>query len=117
MSALKVHLQLQQRYRCKPQLLPRRCNSVPAHCGQAGCSVRLCSINPFVATRFSLQLFSKLVSLLREQGVDVLLEVNCPDRSARRLQGKSDRTYAQSAARMALCSKANIVLKSQTGAV
>lgn len=47
----------------------------------------------------------------------MLLEDNCPDRSARRLQGKFDHSVAQSAARMALCSKLNIVPKSQAGAV
>ena len=56
-----------------------------------------------------------LARVLREQGVDVL-EVNRPDRSARRLQGKSDPTDAENAARSVLAGTATAIPKSQSGA-
>lgn len=57
-----------------------------------------------------------LARVLREQGIEVW-EVNRPDRSARRLQGKSDPTDAESAARAVLSGKAHAVPKSQSGVV
>jgi transposase len=56
-----------------------------------------------------------LARLLREQGVTVW-EINRPDRSKRRLRGKSDPTDAESAARTVLSGNATAVPKSQTGA-
>jgi transposase len=56
-----------------------------------------------------------LAHVLREQGVEVL-EVNRPDRAKRRLQGKSDPTDAENAARSVLSGAATAVPKSQSGA-
>jgi len=56
-----------------------------------------------------------LARLLREQGV-VVWEINRPDRSNRRLRGKSDPTDAESAARTVLSGNASAVPKSQSGA-
>jgi transposase len=56
-----------------------------------------------------------LARVLREQGVEVL-EVNRPDRANRRLQGKSDPTDAENAARSVLSGAATAVPKSQSGA-
>jgi transposase len=56
-----------------------------------------------------------LARVLRGQGIDVL-EVNRPDRSARRLQGKSDPTDAENAARSVLAGTAMAIPKSQSGA-
>jgi transposase len=56
-----------------------------------------------------------LARVLREQGIEVL-EVNRPDRAKRRLQGKSDPTDAESAARSVLSGEATAVPKSQSGA-
>jgi transposase len=56
-----------------------------------------------------------LARVLREQGVEVL-EVNRPDRAKRRLQGKSDPTDAENAARSVLSGAATAVPKSQSGA-
>jgi transposase len=56
-----------------------------------------------------------LARLLGEQGV-VVWEVNRPDRSNRRLRGKSDPTDAESAARAVLSGNASAVPKSQSGA-
>ncbi|MDK6080601.1 IS110 family transposase [Massilia varians] len=55
-----------------------------------------------------------LARALREQGVEVL-EVNRPDRSKRRLKGKSDPTDAESAARSVLSEQATAIPKSQSG--
>lgn len=56
-----------------------------------------------------------LASVLREHGVEVF-EVNRPDRSKRRLQGKSDPTDAESAARAVLSGSATAIAKTQSGA-
>lgn len=56
-----------------------------------------------------------LVRVLREQGIEVL-EVNRPDRSKRRLKGKSDPTDAENAARSVLSGEATAIPKSQSGA-
>lgn len=55
-----------------------------------------------------------LARLLREQGIEVW-EINRPDRAKRRLQGKSDPTDAESAARTVLSGNATAVPKSQSG--
>lgn len=55
-----------------------------------------------------------LARALREQGIEVL-EVNRPDRSKRRLVGKSDPIDAESAARSVLSGQANSVPKSHDG--
>ena len=55
-----------------------------------------------------------LARVLREQGIEVL-EVNRPDRSKRRLKGKSDPTDAESAARSVLSGQATAIPKSQSG--
>ena len=52
--------------------------------------------------------------VLREQGIEVW-EINRPDRAKRRLQGKSDPTDAESAARTVLSGNATATPKSQTG--
>ncbi len=57
-----------------------------------------------------------LTRVLREQGIEVW-GVNRPDRSTRRLQGKSDPTDAESAARAVLSGQANAIPKSQSGVV
>ena len=57
-----------------------------------------------------------LTRVLRKQGIEVW-EVNRPDRSTRRLQGKSDPTDAESAARAVLSGQANAIPKSQSGVV
>lgn len=54
--------------------------------------------------------------MLRAHDIDVF-EVNRPDRSRRRLRGKSDPTDAESAARAVLAGEANAVPKTQSGAV
>jgi len=51
---------------------------------------------------------------LSEQGVKVF-EVNLPDRSKRRLKGKSDPTDAESAARAVLSGSATAIPKTQSG--
>jgi len=51
---------------------------------------------------------------LREQGIEVW-DINCPDRAKRRLQGKSDPTDAESAARIVLSGNATAIPKSQSG--
>lgn len=56
-----------------------------------------------------------LARALCEQGVEVL-EVNRPDRSKRRLRGKSDPTDAESAARSVLSGQATAIPKAHTGA-
>lgn len=56
-----------------------------------------------------------LARLFREQGIEVF-EVNRPDRARRRLQGKSDPTDAESAARSVLSGNATAIPKSQEGA-
>lgn len=56
-----------------------------------------------------------LARALCEQGVEVL-EVNRPDRSRRRLKGKSDPTDAESAARAVLSGQATAIPKSHAGA-
>lgn len=56
-----------------------------------------------------------LARSLRAQGV-VVWEINRPDRSNRRLRGKSDPTDAESAARAVLSGNASAVPKSQSGA-
>jgi len=56
-----------------------------------------------------------LARLLRDHDIDVL-EVNRPDRAKRRLQGKSDPTDAESAARAVLAGSATAILKAQSGA-
>lgn len=55
-----------------------------------------------------------LTRLLREHDIEVL-EVNRPDRAARRFQGKSDPTDAKSAARAVLSGKATAIPKTQSG--
>lgn len=56
-----------------------------------------------------------LCRLLSDHGVTVL-EVNRPDRATRRLQGKSDPTDAESAARSVLSGKSTAIPKQQSGA-
>ena len=56
-----------------------------------------------------------LVRVLREQGIEVL-EVNRPDRTARRFRGKSDPTDAENAARSVMSGAATAVPKTQAGA-
>ncbi len=56
-----------------------------------------------------------LARVLRDHGVEVL-EVNRPDRSMRRRQGKSDPTDAESAARSVLAGNATAIPKNQSGA-
>lgn len=56
-----------------------------------------------------------LARLLRDHGIEVL-EVNRPDRAKRRLQGKSDPTDAESAARAVLSGSATAIPKLQSGA-
>lgn len=58
---------------------------------------------------------SGLARLLKEQGVEVI-EVNRPDRSKRRSQGKSDSIDAESAARAVLAGNATPIPKSHEGA-
>lgn len=55
-----------------------------------------------------------LTRLLREHDIEVL-EVNRPDRAARRFQGKSAPTDAESAARAVLSGKATAIPKTQSG--
>lgn len=55
-----------------------------------------------------------LTRVLREQGIEVL-EVNRPNRSKRRLRGKSDPTDAENAARAVLAGEATAIPKSQSG--
>lgn len=55
-----------------------------------------------------------LARVLRDHGIAVL-EVNRPDRSKRRLQGKSDPTDAESAARSVLSGSATAIAKTQSG--
>ncbi len=55
-----------------------------------------------------------LTRLLREQDIEVW-EINRPDRAKRRLQGKSDPTDAESAARTVLSGNATAIPKSQSG--
>lgn len=55
-----------------------------------------------------------LARFLREQGAKVF-EVNRPDRSKRRLKGKSDPTDAESAARAVLSGSATAIPKTQSG--
>jgi transposase len=59
---------------------------------------------------------SGLAAHLREQGVD-MVEVDRPDRKARRWQGKSDPVDAEAAARAALAAKATGTPKDRDGAV
>jgi transposase len=56
-----------------------------------------------------------LVHVLRDHKIDVL-EINRPDRAARRSRGKSDPTDAENAARAVLAGKATAVPKAQSGA-
>lgn len=56
-----------------------------------------------------------LTRVLRDHAITVL-EVNRPDRAKRRLQGKSDPTDAESAARSVLSGAATAIPKSQSGA-
>ncbi|PRC93982.1 Transposase [Solimicrobium silvestre] len=56
-----------------------------------------------------------LARVLREQGVEVL-EINRPNHSQRRLNGKSDPTDAENAARSVLSGEATSIPKSQSGA-
>jgi transposase len=53
---------------------------------------------------------------MQERGVQVL-EINRPDRSRRRLRGKSDPTDAENAARAVLAGEANAIPKAQSGVV
>lgn len=53
---------------------------------------------------------------MHEHGVQVL-EINRPDRSRRRLRGKSDPTDAENAARAVLAGEANAIPKAQSGVV
>ena len=55
-----------------------------------------------------------LARLLHEQGIEVW-EINRPDRSKRRLQGKSDPTDAENAARTVLSGEAVATPKLQSG--
>lgn len=57
-----------------------------------------------------------LARVLRDAGIEVL-EVNRPDRSRRRLRGKSDPTDAENAARAVLSGDATAVPKQQSGVV
>lgn len=56
-----------------------------------------------------------LTSVLREHGIEVF-EVNRPDCSKRRLQGKSAPTDAESTARSVLSGSATAIAKTQSGA-
>jgi transposase len=56
-----------------------------------------------------------LTRLLQDHGIEVL-EVNRPDRSKRRLQGKSDPTDAENAARTVLAGSSNAIPKARSGA-
>lgn len=56
-----------------------------------------------------------LARVLRDHGIEVL-EVNRPDRAARRSRGKSDPTDAENAARAVLAGKATAIPKEQSGA-
>lgn len=56
-----------------------------------------------------------LARVLRDHEIDVL-EVNRPDRAARRLRGKSDPTDAENAARSVLSGSARAIPKTQSGA-
>lgn len=55
-----------------------------------------------------------LTHFLRSKTVEII-EINRPDRSQRRFQGKSDPTDAENAARMVLSGKAQAIPKLQTG--
>ncbi|WP_324770846.1 IS110 family transposase, partial [Pokkaliibacter plantistimulans] len=55
-----------------------------------------------------------LVQVLRDYGV-IVYEVNRPDRSRRRLQGKSDPMDAENAARAVLAGRATAIPKEQSG--
>jgi transposase len=57
-----------------------------------------------------------LARRLQEYGVEVL-EISRPDRSRRRLRGKSDPTDAENAARAVLAGESNAIPKAQTGVV
>jgi transposase len=57
-----------------------------------------------------------LARRMHEHGVKVL-EINRPDRSRRRLRGKSDPTDAENAARAVLAGEANAIPKAQSGIV
>jgi transposase len=57
-----------------------------------------------------------LARRMQEYGVQVI-EINRPDRSRRRLRGKSDPTDAENAARAVLAGDANAIPKAQSGAV
>jgi len=56
-----------------------------------------------------------LTRLLRDHQIEIL-EVNRPDRAVRRLQGKSDTTDAENAARSVLSGRATAIPKLQSGA-
>jgi len=56
-----------------------------------------------------------LARVLRDHDIDVL-EVNRPDRAARRSRGKSDPTDAENAARAVLSGRATAIAKEQSGA-
>ncbi|MGE6136534.1 IS110 family transposase [Aeromonas salmonicida] len=56
-----------------------------------------------------------LARILRQHGIEVF-DVNRPDRTKRRLQGKSDPTDAESAARAVLSGRATAIAKTQSGA-
>lgn len=56
-----------------------------------------------------------LARILRGQGIDVF-EIDCPDRSKRRLKGKSDPTDAENAARSVLSGEATAIPKTQSSA-
>ncbi|MDQ2814817.1 MAG: IS110 family transposase [Actinomycetota bacterium] len=57
-----------------------------------------------------------LTRFLRGEGITVI-EVNRPDRSARRRRGKTDAIDAEAAARAVLCGQATVIPKSADGAV
>ena len=57
---------------------------------------------------------ARVFRLLHEQGIEVW-EINHPDRAKRRLQGKSDPTDAESAARTVLSGQAVATPKLQSG--
>jgi transposase len=57
-----------------------------------------------------------LARRMQEHGVQVI-EINRPDRSRRRLRGKSDPTDAENAARAVLAGDANAIPKAQSGVV
>ena len=57
-----------------------------------------------------------LTRRMQENGV-LVIEVNRPNRSRRRLRGKSDPTDAENAARAVLAGEANAIPKSQSGVV